>query len=96
MDDFQIGFSQEREFNTQLLEERRPSLNILKNMKEIGLLASKCAVQRGGGLKQGGGMKETACKPRTLTENLYYNPRSPEELMNLRYYSDKSSGHLFF
>ena len=96
LDDFHIGFFQERHFNTQLLEERRPSLNILTNMKETGLLALKCTVWRGGVLKQEEGRKETACKPCTLMEKLYYNLCSPKELMNLRYYNHKSREHLFF
>lgn len=72
MDDFHIGFFQEREFNTQLLEEERPSLDTVKNRKEMGLVASIYNVWRRVGLKQGG-EKETACKPRTLMEKAYYN-----------------------
>lgn len=97
LDDFHAGCFQEREFNAQLLEERRPSLNILMNMKEMGLMASKCSLWRGVCvLKQGGGKKETACKPCTLMEKLYYNLFSPKELMNLKNYTDKSRGHSFF
>lgn len=96
LDDFHIGSFQEREFKTQVLEERRPSLNILKNMKETGLLASKCTVWRRVVLKQEGGKKETACEPHTLMEKLYYSLCSPKVFMNLRYYNDKSRGRLFF
>lgn len=97
LDDFHAGFFQEREFNAQLLEERRPSLNILMNMKEMALMASKRSLWRGVCvLKWGGGRKETACKPWTLMEKLYYNLCSPKELMNLKNCTDKSRGHSFF
>lgn len=91
LDDFHTGFFQEREFNTWLLEERRPPLNVFKNMKAKGLLASKCPVWRGHVLKQEEGKKETAFKPCILVGKLYYNCGSPKELMNLKYYNDKSS-----
>ena len=52
MDDFRIGFFCEREFNAQLLEEWGSSLNILKNTKAMGFLASKCTAWRGVVLKK--------------------------------------------
>lgn len=96
MGDFHVGFLQEREFNTQLPEDGRPSLDILKNTKETGLLASIGTVWRGVCVLKQEGKKENACKPHTLVEKLSYNPCSPEELMNLRCYNDKSRGHSVF
>lgn len=54
--DLHTGFFHESDFNTHVLEERRTALIPLKNVKEMGLPASKCTVWRGS-LKQEEGKK---------------------------------------